>query len=421
MASAPLRVAGVADVVSDNVPRSPSGRELHSSEMKSDMTPVEREAQHAEQEESGLLGFRVVQNDGEVSSLVTLIDVKNIYTKQLPKMGAEYICRLVLNRQHRSLICEYSGKVVGAITYRPHTSSHEGLTQIFAEIAFCCVSASHQVQGYGTRLMNQLKEHAKVEGIAYFLTYADDHAVNYFRKQGFQKQVTMSRERWKGYIKDYNGATMMECRIDRSVDYLSTRRAAAKQRELILQKTLTLSNAHVVRSGLPVAPAAAAGGGASGGGGAAEGPPDLRAAVPGLSETPWQQQEHTYELRGEAQTLQHCLEAVFAAVAADDNARPFQQPVSKVDAPDYYDVISDPMDLSTIRARLQGRRHYKSVPMLLADITRMCENCKLYNGLDNMYAAHAEKLETFAKARCAEIKVTSTTKQPVAGVKRQRA
>ena len=68
------------------------------------------------------------------------------------------------------------------------------------------MNASHQVRGYGTRLMNQLKEHAKVEGIAYFLTYADDHAVNYFRKQGFQKQVTMSRERWKGYIKDYNGA-----------------------------------------------------------------------------------------------------------------------------------------------------------------------------------------------------------------------
>ena len=76
------------------------------------------------------------------------------------------------------------------------------------------------------------------------------------------------------------------------------------------------------------------------------------------------------------------------------------------------------MDLSLIRTRLQ-RGHYVSVPMLLADVTRMCENCKLYNGLDNMYAAHAEKLEQFARARCAEITVTS--KQPiVAGVKRQR-
>ena len=186
-----------------------------------EITPVLREEQHAEQEASGKLGFHVVRNDGEDASLITLIEVKNIYTKQLPKMGAEYIVRLVMNREHKSLVCECEGKVVGAITYRPHMS------QTFAEIAFCCVSATHQVQGYGTRMMNQLKEQAKREGIEYLLTYADDHAVNYFKKQGFQKQVTMEMRRWKGYIKDYNGATMMECRIETHVDYLSTRRRVA--------------------------------------------------------------------------------------------------------------------------------------------------------------------------------------------------
>ena len=136
------------------------------------------EGQHAEQEASGLLRFHVVRNDGEAESLMTLIEVKNIYTMQLPKMGAEYIVRLVLKPDHSSLICRHNGQVVGAITYRPH------MTQTFAEIAFCCVSATHQVQGYGTRMMNQLKEQAKREGIEFLLTYADDHAVNYFKKQG---------------------------------------------------------------------------------------------------------------------------------------------------------------------------------------------------------------------------------------------
>ena len=117
------------------------------------------EGQHAEQEASGLLRFHVVRNDDEAQSLITLIEVKNIYTMQLPKMGAEYIVRLVLKPDHSSLICRHDGKVVGAITYRPH------MTQTFAEIAFCCVSATHQVQGYGTRMMNQLKEQAKREGI----------------------------------------------------------------------------------------------------------------------------------------------------------------------------------------------------------------------------------------------------------------
>ena len=61
---------------------------------------------------SGLLRFHVVRNDDEAQSLVTLIEVKNIYTKQLPKMGAEYIVRLVMNREHKSLVCRHADKVV---------------------------------------------------------------------------------------------------------------------------------------------------------------------------------------------------------------------------------------------------------------------------------------------------------------------
>ena len=63
--------------------------------------------------------------------------------------------------------------------------------------------------------MNKLKDHAAENDIHYFLTYADNNAIEYFRKQGFQKQPTpprfMPETRWKGYIKDYNGSTMMQC------------------------------------------------------------------------------------------------------------------------------------------------------------------------------------------------------------------
>jgi N-acetylglutamate synthase-like GNAT family acetyltransferase len=37
--------------------------------------------------------------------------------------------------------------------------------QGFAEIAFCAITASEQVRGYGTRLMNHTKEHAKKKGL----------------------------------------------------------------------------------------------------------------------------------------------------------------------------------------------------------------------------------------------------------------
>ena len=42
-------------------------------------------------------------------------------------------------------------------------------------------------QGYGTKLMNLLKRHAVTEGVEYFITYADNYAIGYFKKQGFTK------------------------------------------------------------------------------------------------------------------------------------------------------------------------------------------------------------------------------------------
>merc|ERR1711871_890573 len=92
-------------------------------------------------------------------------------------MPKEYIVRLVLDRQHCSLCVIKSGLVVGGITYRPHYS------QGFAEIAFCAITASEQVKGYGTRLMNHLKETVKKDNIDHFLTYADNYAIGYFKKQ----------------------------------------------------------------------------------------------------------------------------------------------------------------------------------------------------------------------------------------------
>lgn len=45
----------------------------------------------------------------------------------------------------------------------------------------------------------------------YLLTYADNFAIGYFKKQGFTKDQKMAEYKWKGYIKDYDGGTLMEC------------------------------------------------------------------------------------------------------------------------------------------------------------------------------------------------------------------
>jgi histone acetyltransferase len=73
----------------------------------------------------------------------------------------------------------------------------------------------------GTRLMNKLKAHAQKEGLQYFLTYADNLAIEFFKKQGFNQKWYMPEPRWKGYIKDYSGSTMMQCLIHKDIDYVN--------------------------------------------------------------------------------------------------------------------------------------------------------------------------------------------------------
>jgi histone acetyltransferase len=59
--------------------------------------------------------------------------------------------------------------------------------------------------------MNHLKAHVrKTTDVDHFLTYADNYAVGYFKKQGFSADITLDRSIWAGHIKDYEGGTIMQ-------------------------------------------------------------------------------------------------------------------------------------------------------------------------------------------------------------------
>ena len=46
--------------------------------------------------------FVCITNDGQPESMIYLVNLKNIFCRQLPRMPKEYIARLVLDRRHRS-------------------------------------------------------------------------------------------------------------------------------------------------------------------------------------------------------------------------------------------------------------------------------------------------------------------------------
>lgn len=142
-------------------------------------------------------------------------------------MPKEYIVKLAFDRHHESMvILKNNTKVIGGICYRQYKS------QRFAEVAFLAVTANEQVRGYGTRLMNKFKEHMQKQGIEYLLTYADNFAIGYFKKQGFTKEHRMPQERWKGFIKDYDGGTLMECYIHSYIDYSIISKIIQRQKEV---------------------------------------------------------------------------------------------------------------------------------------------------------------------------------------------
>ncbi|OAY77265.1 Histone acetyltransferase GCN5 [Ananas comosus] len=284
------------------------------------------------EEDAGRLKFLCYSNDGVDEHMIWLIGLKNIFGRQLPNMPKEYIVRLVMDRSHKSMMVIRHNQVVGGITYRPYYS------QKFGEIAFCAITADEQVKGYGTRLMNHLKQHARdVDGLTHFLTYADNNAVGYFVKQGFTKEITMDKERWQGYIKDYDGGILMECKINLKLPYTDLATMIRRQRQAIDEKIRELSNCHIVYPGI-----------------------DFQKMM----------NEHP-------------------------DAWPFREPVDARDVPDYYDIIKDPMDLRTMSKRLESEQYYITFEMFVADMKRMFANARTYNSPETIYYKCATRLENF--------------------------
>jgi len=357
------------------------------------------------QENEGDLSFKYVENNGDPNNMIYLTGLKNIFSKQLPNMPKEYICRLVFDRRHRSVaLVRKSGNVVGGITYR---AFHQ---QEFGEIAFCAITSSEQVKGFGTRLMNHTKEYARTrDKLTHFLTYADNNAVGYFAKQGFTKEISLDKERWVGYIKDYDGGTLMECVMHRKISYTNFPQMIRIQRQALESKFRAISNSHVVHPGLDYFKEADAAHAAALAAGRA--PPVRRPlpieSIPGVREAHWSPDAAAASrfklvtkegvVDATPDNLQRFMTRLLREVLAQDDSWPFKEAVSAEDVPDYYEVILDPVDLSLMEQRLKSGHWYLTLDIFLADFRRMFDNCRFYNSQDTVYFKLANKLDAYIK------------------------
>lgn len=178
--------------------------------------------------------IKYVKNRFNVHSqtLMHLCDGMHLFSRQLPNMGTPYISRLVYDVQAFSVFLLHGGRVSGGICSRLFSKEE------FIEIVFCAVDSTYQTRGYGRLVMNYLKLYLQNIEIYDLLTCADNEAVTYFRKQGFNKhEILINPTRWVGCIKDYDGITLVHCKIRPDIDYLHFPVSLRKQQIILEQKT----------------------------------------------------------------------------------------------------------------------------------------------------------------------------------------
>ncbi|NXA09264.1 KAT2A acetyltransferase, partial [Sapayoa aenigma] len=307
------------------------------------------------EERRGIIEFHVIGNSLSQKSnkkiLMWLVGLQNVFSHQLPRMPKEYITRLVFDPKHKTLALIKDGRVIGGICFRMFP------TQGFTEIVFCAVTSNEQVKvraGRGGRV----------------------------HMGGFSKDIKVPKSRYLGYIKDYEGATLMECELNPRIPYTELSHIIKKQKEII-KKLIERKQAQIrkVYPGLTCFK---------------EGVRQIPIeSVPGIRETGWKPlgKEKGKELKDPDQ-LYNTLKNLLAQIKTHPSAWPFMEPVKKSEAPDYYEIIRFPIDLKTMTERLKNR-YYVTKKLFIADLQRIITNCREYNPPDSDYCKCANTLEKF--------------------------
>ncbi|XP_045453626.1 histone acetyltransferase KAT2A [Melitaea cinxia] len=337
------------------------------------------------EEQRKMIEFHVIGNSltGPVNkqTMLWLIGLHNVFSHQLPEMTKEYISQLVFDPKHKSLALIKEGRPIGGICFRTFHS------QGFSEIVFCAVTSNEQVKGYGTHLMNHLKDYHIRNNILHFLTFADEFAIGYFKKQGFSKDIKLPRAMYSGYIKDYEGATLMHCELNPRIVYTQFTAVIRRQKEIV-KKLIDMRQKEVrkIHPGLNCFK---------------EGVRSIPVeCIPGVREAGWREARAARAV-SDPEPDPAALRAVLHAVKNHAAAWPFLKPVDKTEVPDYYDHIKYPMDLRTIGERLKAR-YYSSRRLFIADMARIFSNCRLYNSPDTDYYRCANTLEKYFQAKMKE-------------------
>lgn len=176
---------------------------------------VIEDMRRAEEARGGEEQVVVVVNDGSApADLELLTEMLDVIDSSLPLIGRANAAKVLFSPDHQSVIMvrvsDKSRRVCGGIVLKPHVE------RCFLEIAFCVVRKEEQRGGLGTRLIQNLKDHALSLGVLHLLTYADDSATGFFERLGFDADPAqgMHINRFHWGISHYIGSQLRQCVLD---------------------------------------------------------------------------------------------------------------------------------------------------------------------------------------------------------------
>ncbi|CAH8553287.1 unnamed protein product [Schistosoma curassoni] len=131
-------------------------------------------------------------------------------------------------------------------------------------------------------------------------------------------------------------------------------------------------------------------------------------------------QEDTSETEQMDEKSQSLCSHILDAVYKHKHSWPFRKPVDRSQVPDYYEIITDPIDLSMMRDWLsEGRYNTETtsagLKKLVHDLGTMFYNAELYNAADSDVWLAGEQLEKFVKNQFAHINTDVIYSRPALG------
>jgi histone acetyltransferase len=314
--------------------------------------------------------------------LLHLNDAKIVISAQLPEMGARYVARLIFDFHAVTGLLIHNGVVKGALCSRVFPEER------FLEIVFLGVETTYQALGFGRLLMNYVKTVTQADEFYDLLACADNGAVGYFQKLGFNsKAINMDPKRWVGRIKDYVGVTLVHCRLYPEVDYMNFQLGVAQQMKFFESQTRRRVHKPLFGPGevwlpYPQAPSFLSR------------PLPEVIAMSGCGNLHPDEERLAHDYRERMADLKSRLLRILRQLQADEKfVDIFQRPVTDAIAPGYLLSIKKPIDFQTIERRFaRFTDYYKRPEMFWADIQQMVENCKQFNPSDTMYYKAAVSL-----------------------------